>query len=376
MRTPALIVLSLALAGALCLAAEPAKPTTSTPAVSRFDALKPRLWSKERAEREKAYDAYLKEGPEGRKQLVQELLAIRASALAACRELYLAEETQKKLLNAHKKLSEARTEALRVIFDRKIYPDDNHGRVGQPIVDKAVDAVKAGHPLYRKAFDPVVKRIERVPRAYERLKEIDAQLEKLEVKDVELNPPLEKLVNCDPELLKLLQEEAAYVEFCERVLRYNRLVRTTATEGERRVVDITNEYRMQLGLKPMAISEPLTQAARKHSQEMQRLGYFGHNSPTPANASPGQRCTNEGYRGGFGGENCASGGGADMAFRMWYNSSGHHRNMLGGHNEIGVGQGGPWTEDFGTRRDLDLDSPPRTLPKATPPPTKEPPKSK
>jgi len=32
----------------------------------------------------------------------------------------------------------------------------------QPVVDKAVDAVKAYHPLYRKALDPVLKRFERV----------------------------------------------------------------------------------------------------------------------------------------------------------------------------------------------------------------------
>ena len=370
MRRVCLANLVLAAICSLAAAAEPA-----TPSVSRLDSLKPRLWSKDKAERDKAYGAYLAEGADGRKQLVADLIAIRTAAVAACRELYLSEDTQKKLLNAHKKLAEARKEALRVIFDTKIYPDADHGRIGQPVVDKAVDAVKAVHPLFRRAFDPVVRRLDRVLRAYERIKELDARLEKLEVKDVELNPPLEKLVNCDPELLKLLQAEAAHVDHCERVLRYNRRIRTTATSDERRVVDLTNEYRMQLGLKPMAISEPLTQAARKHSQEMQRLGYFAHDSPTPANRSPGQRCENEGYRG-YRGENCASGGGAEMAFRMWYNSSGHHRNMLGGHSEIGVGQGGPWTEDFGSRRDLDLDNPPRSLPKPATPPAKEPPKKK
>jgi len=331
----ALFIWSLALSGAVALAAE-----KSDPAIARRE----------------------------------ELRARRSGALAACRELYLAEETQKKLLTTHKRLAEARKEALRVIFDRKVYPDADHGRVGQPTVDKAVDAVKAAYPQFRKTFDPVLKRFERVLRAYERLRELDAQLGKLDVKDIELSPPLEKLVSCDPELLKLLTAEAAYADLCERVTRYNRLIRTTATDAERRVVDLTNDYRMQLGLKPLAISEPLTQAARKHSQEMARLGYFAHDSPTPANRSPGQRCANEGYRGGFGGENCASGGSPDTAFAMWYRSSGHHRNMLGGHNEIGVGHGGPWTEDFGSRRDLDLDNPPRTLPK--PPAPKEPPKKK
>ncbi|MBM4037201.1 MAG: CAP domain-containing protein [Planctomycetes bacterium] len=369
MRRVCLASLVLAVACALASGAEPA-----TPPVSRLDALKPKLLSKERAEREKAYEAYLAEGDEGRKQLAADLLAIRAAAVAACRELGLTDATQKKLLAAHKKLSEARKEALRVIFDKTIYPDANHGRAGQPVVDKAVDAVKAAHPAYRRAFDPVVHRLGRALRAYDRIKEIDPWLEKLEAKDVELNPPLDKLMGCGAELLKVLQEEAAFVDYSERVVRYNRLIRTTASEGERRVTELTNEYRMQLGLKPLAISEPLTQAARKHSQEMQRLGYFAHSSPTPGRGSPGERCALEGYRH-YAGENCASGGGADMAFRMWYNSSGHHRNMLGPHNEIGVGQGGPWTEDFGKRPNLDLDNPPRTLPKAPPAP-KEAPKKK
>ncbi|HUT33359.1 MAG TPA: CAP domain-containing protein [Planctomycetota bacterium] len=372
MRKAWLVWAAALLGAAAALAAEKAAEKAD-PAVARIEALRARLWSKDKADREKAYDAYLAEGADGRKRLTDDLLAIRSAAVAACRDAGLTDATQKKLLAAHKTLSEARKEALRVIFDKNIYPDADHGRVGQPVVDKAVDAVKAAHPSYRRAFDPVVRRLDRVLRAYDRIKEIDARLEKLEVKDIGLNPPLEKLLGCDPELLKSLQEEAAFVAYSERVLRYNRHIRTTATDGERKLVDLTNEYRMQLGLKPLAVSEPLTQAARKHSQEMQRLGYFGHSSPTPGRGSPGERCALEGYRH-YRGENCAGGGGAEMAFRMWYNSSGHHRNMLGAHNEIGVGQGGPWTEDFGGRPNLDLDNPPRALPKA--PPAKEAPKKK
>ena len=356
----------------ICVRASAAEP--ATPTVSRFDALKPRLWSRDKAEREKACDAYLAGGDEGRRQLAADLLAVRAASVSTCRELHLSEDTQKRLLSAHKKLTEARKEALRVIFDRTIYPDANHGRIGQPTVNRAVDAVKAYCPLFCNAFDPVVKRFERIPRACERVREIDAVLARLEVKDIGLDPPLEKLVNCDAELLKALQELADYNAFCDRVLRYNRLIRTTATEGEKKLIEVTNEYRMQLGLKPLAISEPLTQAARKHSQEMQRLGYFGHASPVPGRGSPGERCALEGYRH-FRGENCASGGAPETAFRMWYNSSGHHRNMLGAHNEIGVGQGGPWTEDLGSRPDLDLDSPPRTLPRPAAAPARESPKN-
>jgi uncharacterized protein YkwD len=360
--------LLLLLVGAVGLAAE------SDPS-ARFAAVRPKLGSRDKAERQEAYEAYLREGPEGRKRLAEELLAVRSAAAGACREFYLASATQEKLLTGHKKLTDARQEALRVIFDKKIYPDADHGRVGQPVVDRAVEAVKAAYPLHRTGFVPVVRRFEKVARAYERIKEIDEPLAKCDVKDVELNPPLEKLVSSElkPELIKVLLELCELYGLCDRVARYNRLIRTTAAESERKVVDLTNEYRMQLGIRPLAISEPLMQAARKHSQEMARLHYFAHESPTPENRSPTQRCQNEGYKG-FAGENCCTGGSAEGAFKGWYNSSGHHRNMLGPkHNEIGVGFGGPWTEDFGCRRDLDLDNPPQT---AKPPPPKEPGKKK
>ena len=140
------------------------------------------------------------------------------------------------------------------------------------------------------------------------------------------------------------------------------VVATSTTAAERHVLDLTNEYRIQLGVRPLAINELLVRAARRHSAEMQRLGYFGHSSPTPGRRSPGQRWALEGYRH-CRGENCMSGGGATGAFWAWYHSAGHHRNMLNpGNNEIGIGHAGKWTEVLGARRDLDLDHPPQSWP--------------
>src|SRR5581483_5907132 len=48
----------------------------------------------------------------------------------------------------------ARDVAVRTIFDLKIYPDENHGRVGQKIVDEKVDAVRAAWQF----LDPQVQR--------------------------------------------------------------------------------------------------------------------------------------------------------------------------------------------------------------------------
>jgi len=342
------------LVGLGCLAAE-------SDLAQRIAQFRPKLRSRSKAERQQAYDAYLRAGQEGRKRLRQDLLPIRRQMVAACRDVYLSDATQKKLLRVHKGLEKARNEALRVIFDRKIYPDANHGRSGQPIVNKAVGAVKAIHPLHHRAFSPVLRRFRRVGRAHERIKELDAQLALCGAQDIELNPPLTKLVGfkLQQELARILLELGEFYDYCRRCLRYNRLVRTSSSEAERKVVDLTNEYRIQLGIKPLAINERLVQAARKHSAEMVRLGYFAHRSPNPENRTPSIRARNEGYNY-LRGENCCSGGSAAFAFRGWYNSSGHHRNMINpGVNEIGLGNAGPWTEDFGARRDLDLNNPPR-----------------
>ena len=159
-----------------------------------------------------------------------------------------------------------------------------------------------------------------------------------------------------------------------RCLRYNHLVKTSASSGERHVVDLTNEHRIRLGFQPLLINELLVRAARAHSTEMRALRYFSHSSPVPENRSFGQRARREGYTSGRG-ENIMSGGGAATAYWAWFYSAGHHRNMANpGSNEIGVGHDGPWTEVLGARKNIDLDHPPKSWPK--PPPAPTPPKPK
>ena len=372
------------LAGAWALAAE-------SDLGEKLARVRPKLDSARKEDRQAAYQAYLAEGDAGRQALRDALLSPRKAKLEKCHSLSLADSTQKKLLAVHKKLEEARKDALRIIFDRKIYPDENHGRVGQPVVDEAVKLVKAICPVHESGFGWVLRRVPRaelsghpdkgqvlviaslpgsvlrtyqgVAAAYERLVEIDTQLASCGgAEGLELKPTLAKAVGprIQPELLEALGKFAEFFDYAARCLRYNARVQTTATDGERTIVDLTNEYRIQLGVKPLAINELLVQAARKHSREMVELKYFAHDSPRPENRSPGQRCANEGYKN-CSGENIASGGGAPEAFTMWYNSSGHHRNMLNpGNNEIGIGGPSPWTEDFGARKGLDLDNPPRT----------------
>ena len=129
--------------------------------------------------------------------------------------------------------------------------------------------------------------------------------------------------------------------------RYNQ-GRTYLDEQEKLHLQVLNEYRMMLGLPPFESDARLWAAARGHCRDMRELKFFDHNSPAPGKRSPGDRCLLEGYRG-WGAENIYFGSlsGAD-AFRAWYGSPGHHKNMLSKNKQIGAGRSeGHWTQVFG-----------------------------
>lgn len=110
---------------------------------------------------------------------------------------------------------------------------------------------------------------------------------------------------------------------------------------------LLNKIRYVLGLPLVAIDPKLTLAARDHSQDMLRLGFFSHTSPIDGKQSPGQRAARFGTSGGA--ENIAAGQSTGAgAIRAWWYSPGHHKNLLGGHSRTGLGRAdGLWTQMFG-----------------------------
>jgi len=126
-------------------------------------------------------------------------------------------------------------------------------------------------------------------------------------------------------------------------LERNRRVGAWIEPGEASCVAHLNIHRILIGLHPLAIDLRLVAAAKKHSEEMAAKGYFSHESPTPRWKSFAQRAAREHTR--AGGECIAAGttSGAG-AFHMWYYSQGHHRIMISGAKNIGVGRcGNKWT---------------------------------
>ncbi|MBI3272227.1 MAG: CAP domain-containing protein [Planctomycetes bacterium] len=108
----------------------------------------------------------------------------------------------------------------------------------------------------------------------------------------------------------------------------------------------TNGYRSLMGLRALLLEPRLSKAARAHSEDMERRGYFSHLAPEPARATVDRRAALEGFRSDVIGENLAEGASTpDEIFEAWRDSLGHHRNLLEPRfRRIGLGRSGlHWT---------------------------------
>lgn len=125
---------------------------------------------------------------------------------------------------------------------------------------------------------------------------------------------------------------------------------TYQTHLEDTVVRLTNQVRAKAGVPPLKINELLRQAARSHSTDMARRGFFSHNDPD--GVTPFDRMRSHGYAQPAA-ENIAKGQSRPHeVISAWLNSPGHRANLLNpGFSVIGVGlhlDSGPWwTQNFG-----------------------------
>ena len=109
-----------------------------------------------------------------------------------------------------------------------------------------------------------------------------------------------------------------------------------------------NAIRITCGLRPLTFDPKLCEAAAMHSRDMEKVGFFAHESPLPGKTTPWDRARLSGTT--ASGENIYMGStvGAD-AIKAWFLSPGHHKNMFGeGHVRQGLGRSGRhWTQLFG-----------------------------
>jgi uncharacterized protein YkwD len=119
------------------------------------------------------------------------------------------------------------------------------------------------------------------------------------------------------------------------------------------VLRLVNAARTGSGCAALSTNSALTRAAREHSSDMARNGYFSHTSLDGRTAA--DRIRAAGYAGRITGENIAAGQTtAKSAMDAWMESPGHRANILNcGYRHIGIGHvtGGPyghyWTQNFG-----------------------------
>lgn len=118
---------------------------------------------------------------------------------------------------------------------------------------------------------------------------------------------------------------------------------------EAEVIRLTNQVRVENGLKPLTTNWELSRVARYKSQDMVDKHYFNHTSPTYGSPFQMMKAFGITYR--WAGENIAYGYRTPQAVvDGWMNSPGHRANILNGNfTQIGVGyvaQGNYWTQMF------------------------------
>jgi hypothetical protein len=267
-------------------------------------------------------------------------------------------------------LDKARDFALELIFDEQkyFYPYANTGREGeyakvQQEVDRRVAAVE------EIWADPAVVTVKGGPELERALAQFDEAAKELGKRLVDTSEKAEEVAFLRSYLggkftLPTLYRDARekdLLEYSREVMEWNPTVEGDIKDNERQQVQVTNEYRMMFGRWPVRIVDKLVLSSRGHCEEMSRLGYFGHFSPTPGRKTPYDRMRLQGYVHGAS-ENCVAGTtDPRSAHQRWCHSSGHHRNILmPPWTEMGTGaHGSLMTQNFGQAPKWSRSDPPR-----------------
>ena len=305
--------------------------------------------------RAKAFETLRAMGEPGRWTLYKGLRARRGriGERLAAMKVFSSPATKARLKD---ELGKRRDAALALINDAKKYPYPSPDHRGQEEVDRLVDLVRQ---IWSDPFEVVAGWDPALHEAMKEVAEVDGWIAATENggEAGEYVPDMAAVKGPANALLDV--SGMVFVEYSEKVLDYNRKVRTSADFEERDNVLAVNEYRIMMGLPAVKIHERLVRAARGHSKHMRLNAYFAHESPTPGLETPGKRAARQGYTGGVG-ENISMGLDTGRgAFDGWFHSSGHHRNMLGkGWTELGCGRSEDhFTQLFGRATGTSLEEP-------------------
>jgi len=123
-------------------------------------------------------------------------------------------------------------------------------------------------------------------------------------------------------------------------------VARSVSEDKAKLLQLMNQYRKQKGRAPLLIDDRLMRAAQSHSEAMNRHKNMSH--VTKGEKSLPKRLQKVGYPQVYFSENIANARGAEMVNRLWTESPGHRRNLLGKrYTRVGIGLSGRyWTANY------------------------------
>tara|TARA_R110002072_G_scaffold150616_2_gene299124 strand:- start:837 stop:1907 length:1071 start_codon:yes stop_codon:yes gene_type:complete len=290
-----------------------------------------------------------KDAAKGRKTTIRTLSKLRKRMGKTIEKAIKSVLKPKLILARRAQLDALRAEALRVIEDPSIYPDADHGRAGQPTVDEKVKALQdfwdGLPPVFEDAEVKVCMDVLELSEPW--MTELGAKGKDRGPSKADMEDALRKRLGCRN--LNLTPEHKKAFEYDEKVKKYN-ANQAQLPEPGREQLRILNDYRIMLGRHALAADDRLFRCAAKHSSWMESAGNMSHDEPDPARRTPMLRARIEGYTDSVG-ENVAFGYPTALSVHGgWYNSSGHHRNMiLKGFWVAGVAKSGTyWTQVFGT----------------------------
>ncbi|HEU4339910.1 MAG TPA: CAP domain-containing protein, partial [Planctomycetota bacterium] len=258
-------------------------------------------------------------------------------------------------------LKERREEAIKVIYDPKIYLPENDPRWsqgdkinGQQRVDELVQAVRE---IWEQPAKFALGNSRAIERDLEELRLINEKylppfgMESDTEKDLAAFEELRNNLNeqLSVKSYSLIEADRQDYEWNRRADRYNDALREAGiTRDEIEHARTVNDYREMMGRRRLFLDARLCRATKKHSAVCDRAGRIWH---VGSDGDPESRARAEGFTAGVS-ENVAIGysSPAEIWTRGWYRASDHHRNGLNDNwNCLGYGYSGSvGTENFST----------------------------
>lgn len=239
-------------------------------------------------------------------------------------------------------LNKLRAETLKMINNEQFYPPKPN-----PLAEQNQKLIEDKTAKIREIWTSASKNLSALPQAAQKnmdlIEAINGIFSQLSADVPAENENLMKEIALD-------KKESDLAAHNKKAWQSNAKIKTSMTDQEKHIVQLTNEYREMMGLRVLEMNELLYTSAKKHADYMDINKYCGHEENIPGRENALKRAMLEKYAGTLVGENAAMHMlDADGIFNGWYNSPSHHRELvLEPYTQMGVGKTNmSWVINFG-----------------------------